>query len=76
MINESEIKAVIETDINPVLALHNGSCELVSYSDGVVSIRLIGGCISCPSSHLTLLRGVIPILERTFPEIIDVVLEA
>ena len=69
------IKKVIETQINPYLAMHQGGAEFVDFEDGVVTLKLFGGCSGCPSSQLTLFNGIVPILKEHFPEIIeDVVL--
>ena len=68
------IKQVIETDINPMLQLHNGGCELLDVDDGVVVLRLFGGCSGCPSSQITLFNGIVPVLKEKIPEIKDVVL--
>ncbi len=69
-----EIKEVIESEINPQLALHSGGCELLDVDDGVVTIRLFGGCSGSPSSHITLFNGIVPILKEKFPDIKDVML--
>ena len=69
------VKEVIEAKINPVLALHNGTCELLRIQDNVVYVALLGGCAGCPSAHLTMFHGVKAILEYEFPEIKDIILE-
>ncbi len=69
-----QIQEIIETDINPMLALHAGGCELVDVEDGIVTLKLFGGCSGCPSSTLTLFNGIVPILKEKLPEIKDVVL--
>jgi Fe-S cluster biogenesis protein NfuA len=69
-----KIKEVIEKEINPVLEIHAGSCELVDVEDGVVTLKLFGGCSGCPSSSITLFNGIIPILQEHVPEIKDVIL--
>lgn len=69
-----QIKEVIEKEINPQLELHAGGCELLDVDDGVVTIRLFGGCSGCPSSHITLFNGIVPILKDKFPDIKDVIL--
>lgn len=70
------IKDVITADINPQLELHMGGCELVDFDDGVVTLRLYGGCSGCPSSQITLFNGIVPILKEKFPdEVQDVVLD-
>ncbi len=68
------IKKIIEEDINPQLQLHAGGCELVDVDDGIVTLKLYGGCSGCPSSQLTLFNGIVPILREKIPEIKDVVL--
>lgn len=69
-----QIKEVIENEINPQLQLHQGGCELLDVEDGVVIIRLFGGCSGCPSSQITLFNGIVPILKERIPEIKDVIL--
>ena len=72
---EEQIKTIITDEINPYLAMHAGSCEFVSYEDGVVTIRLQGGCSGCPSSQITLFNGITPILKEKLPEIQEVLLD-
>jgi Fe-S cluster biogenesis protein NfuA len=69
-----QIKEIILTDINPMLELHSGGCELLDVDDGIVTLRLFGGCSGCPSSQITLFNGIVPILREKIPEIRDVVL--
>ena len=69
-----EIQKIIESDINPMLELHSGGCELVDVDDGIVTLRLFGGCSGCPSSQITLFNGIVPILKEKIPEVRDVVL--
>lgn len=69
-----QIKEIIASDINPMLELHAGGCELLDVDDGIVTLRLFGGCSGCPSSQITLFNGIVPILKEKIPEIRDVVL--
>ena len=69
-----QIKALIESEINPQLQLHAGGCELLDVDDGVVTLRMYGGCSGCPSSAMTLFNGIVPILKEHLPEIKDVIL--
>ena len=71
---EEKIKEIIENEINPQLKMHAGGCELIDYKDGVVTVRLQGGCAGCPSSQITLLNGIAPLLKQKVPEIKEVVL--
>jgi len=58
-----EIQEVIDKEINPLLQLHSGSISLQEVDDnGVIYVKLEGGCVGCPSSKLTLLNMVRPLL--------------
>ena len=70
-----QIKKIITDEINPYLAMHAGSCDFVSYEDGIVTISLQGGCSGCPSSQITLFNGITPILKEHLPEIKEVLLD-
>lgn len=69
-----KIQEVIKNEINPMLSLHSGGCELIDVEDGIVTLRMYGGCSGCPSSSITLFNGIVPILKEHIPEIQDVVL--
>ena len=66
------IKKIINDDINPYLELHAGGCELVDYQDGLLTIRMYGGCTGCPASQITLFNGIVPIFREKIPEIKDI----
>ncbi len=68
------IQQVIEDDINPYLQMHSGGCELLDFDDGIVTLRLFGGCSGCPSSQITLFNGIVPIFKEKIPEVKDVIL--
>ena len=45
--------------VRPYLQLDGGDVELVRLmEDGIVEVRLIGSCISCPMSLMTLRAGI------------------
>lgn len=64
------IQTTIESEINPMLKLHGGSCEAVSLEDGILEIRLNGGCQGCPSSKITLFNHILPILKEKHTDIL------
>ncbi len=64
-----QVQKLIDEKINPLLKLHNGSCEVVSLDGELLSIRLNGGCVGCPSSKITLFNYVIPIIKESFPQL-------
>lgn len=45
--------------VRPYLQRDGGDVELVRMTeDGIVEVRLIGSCISCPMSFMTLRAGI------------------
>lgn len=69
-----EIKQTIQDEIDPVLAMHSGSCEAVSFEEGLLTIDLKGGCVGCPARKITMLTGILPILQEKHPDIEDITL--
>ena len=57
--------------LRPFLQRDGGDVELVEIEDGVVKLRLMGACGSCPSSTITLKAGI----ERALFEEVDGVKE-
>ena len=54
-------------EIRPMLAMHRGNVEFVSFENGIVSVRLLGTCHGCPLSTLTLKAGIESILKEKVP---------
>jgi Fe-S cluster biogenesis protein NfuA len=44
--------------LRPFLQRDGGDVELVDVSDGIVKLKLMGACGSCPSSTITLKAGI------------------
>lgn len=44
--------------LRPFLLRDGGDVELVDIEDGIVRVRLMGACGSCPSSTITLKAGI------------------
>lgn len=60
--------------IRPAVQSDGGDVELIRVNpDGVVTIRLHGACVGCPSSQLTLKVGIEKNLKDYVPEITSVV---
>ncbi|HZG57571.1 MULTISPECIES: NifU family protein [Paenibacillus] len=57
--------------LRPFLQRDGGDVELVEIEDGIVKLRLMGACGSCPSSTITLKAGI----ERALTEEIEGVKE-
>ncbi|MBX2851097.1 MAG: NifU family protein [Phycisphaeraceae bacterium] len=55
---ESQVTAVLEK-IRPMIQSDGGDLEFIGIrSDGTVLIKLLGACIGCPSSTMTLQMGI------------------
>lgn len=66
---EVKVKSALET-IRPYLKADGGDVELVNVSEeGVVEVRLMGACVGCPMSQMTLRAGVERALMREVPGI-------
>ncbi|AJY75755.1 NifU family protein [Paenibacillus beijingensis] len=57
--------------LRPFLQRDGGDVELVDVEDGIVKLRLMGACGSCPSSTITLKAGI----ERALLEEVEGVQE-
>lgn len=70
-----KIEEVLNKDIRPGLALEGGGIELIEVDEkeGIVKVRLTGGCRGCPMSQLTLVGFVERTLKTKIPEIKKVV---
>ncbi len=71
-----KIMKVLEKDINPYVASHGGNISIEDFVDGVVYLRMSGGCQGCGSAKVTLRQGVERTLRETFgdkiKDIVDV----
>lgn len=59
--------------LRPFLQRDGGDVELVDVEDGIVKLRLMGACGSCPSSTITLKAGIERALLEEVEGIKDVV---
>jgi len=60
--------------IRPALRGDGGDVEFVGYDDaeGVVQLRLMGACSSCPISTLTVKQGIERRIKQVIPEVREV----
>ncbi len=69
---EKKIIQILETKIRPAVSRDGGDISLSSFKDGIVTVKLQGSCSGCPSSTITLKRGVENLLTHYIPEIKEV----
>ncbi len=66
---QERIKKALDT-IRPYLKADGGDVELIEVTaDGIVRVKLVGACSSCPMSQMTLRAGVERALIREVPGI-------
>lgn len=68
---EGQVQEVLDK-LRPFLLRDGGDCELVDVEDGIVKLRLLGACGSCPSSTITLKAGIERALLEEVPGIVEV----
>ena len=66
---EKKIITILETKVKPAVANDGGDIKFVNYKDGIVKVKLQGSCSGCPSSVITLKRGVQNLLQHYIPDI-------
>mmetsp|Transcript_5651 Transcript_5651/g.11863 ORF Transcript_5651/g.11863 Transcript_5651/m.11863 type:complete len:325 (-) Transcript_5651:40-1014(-) len=65
------IKELLETRIRPAVQDDGGDIRYVGFDEhsGIVTVRLAGSCVGCPSSSVTLKNGVENMLMHYIPEV-------
>jgi Fe-S cluster biogenesis protein NfuA len=71
-VEQYELVQEVLDKLRPFLLRDGGDCELVDIEDGVVKLRLLGACGSCPSSTITLKAGIERALLEEVPGIVEV----
>ena len=65
------VKEVLDK-LRPFLLRDGGDCELVDIEEGIVKLRLLGACGTCPSSTITLKAGIERALLEEVPGVVEV----
>ncbi|MGO1922355.1 MAG: NifU family protein [Jeotgalicoccus sp.] len=58
--------------LRPFLLRDGGDVELVDVEDGIVKLRLLGACGTCPSSTITLKAGIERALLEEVPGFVEI----
>ncbi|KMJ55976.1 NifU family protein [Bacillus sp. LL01] len=66
-----QVQEVLEK-LRPFLLRDGGDVELVDVEDGIVKVRLLGACGSCPSSTITLKAGIERALLEEVPGVKEI----
>ena len=73
MTAQDKILEVLDS-IRPAIQADGGDVEFLAYreEEGVVEVRLVGACESCPISLMTLKEGIERRLRNSVPGIVEV----
>ena len=67
-----QIKDLIETRVRPAVAQDGGDIIYRGYKDGTLYLAMQGACSGCPSSTITLKRGIESLVRHYVPEVVSV----
>jgi Fe-S cluster biogenesis protein NfuA len=70
---KEKVQYLIDAQINPGVAEHGGSVQVVDVKDDSVYLRLHGGCQGCGAADFTLKQGIETIVKRAVPEIQQII---
>ena len=77
MLTDTDILNKIEASLNtmrPYLRDDGGNVEIVDITDeGVLRLRLLGACSTCPQSFMTMKAGIETAVKQAVPEIKSVI---
>ena len=68
-----KVQYLVDTQINPGVAEHGGSVQVVDVRDRGLYLRLHGGCQGCGAADFTLKQGIETIVKRAVPEIDQII---
>ena len=63
------VREVLDSQINPAIASHDGAITLVDVRDTEIYLEMSGGCQGCAMSRMTLRQGVERMVLQAVPEI-------
>ena len=64
-----QIKELIETRVRPAVAQDGGDIAYKGFKDGRLYLSMHGACAGCPSSTVTLKRGIESLIRHYVPEV-------
>jgi len=67
------VAMIFDQRINPMVASHGGRVDLIDVQDGVVMLRMQGGCQGCGMASVTLRQGIETTLRQMAPDVAGIV---
>ncbi len=66
------VEGIFRDQINPIVAQHGGTIDLVDVQDATVVVRMSGGCQGCGMANVTLRQGIEASLRKAIPTLAGV----
>ena len=63
----AQVEELVDEMVRPALESDGGDIEVVRIEQGDIYVRLLGACVGCPSSRMTLQMGVERLLQEELP---------
>jgi Fe-S cluster biogenesis protein NfuA len=63
------VARVLAQEVGPAMAMNGTTFAVIDFNDGVVRLRLGGGCCGCPSTIMAVLTGIEQELRKRIPEV-------
>jgi Fe-S cluster biogenesis protein NfuA len=63
------IESVLDEKIRPYLRTHGGDVEIQSLADGVLRVKMLGGCGNCPSAVFEMEQMVAEVLTDAVQDV-------
>lgn len=64
-----EIKYILETQVQPMVAQHRGRINFKSFDEGILTVEMSGSCAGCRGSQMTLKLAVEDVIMDQIPEV-------
>jgi Fe-S cluster biogenesis protein NfuA len=68
-----KIKEILDMYVKPAVETDGGQIVFKDFENGIVTVELRGSCSGCPSSTVTLKKGIEGMLTRMVPEVKEVI---
>lgn len=68
-----QVQAVIDDQINPMIAAHGGSVKVSDVQGDIVFVTMMGGCQGCAGARATLQHGVEAAVMEAIPQVAAIV---
>lgn len=68
---ETRIVEILEEYVKPAVAQDGGNIRYAGYENKIVKVQLQGACAGCPSSTMTLKNGILNLMQKMLPTLVN-----